>query len=95
MTLYLKTMFDTKVRKFNASKVSMRFKNDSEINMEEFPAFMDIENTGLLEIKANPLELKRWWDSLSDHARDGNYVLTWDGGWISIPGSMIESVNVE
>ena len=95
MRLYIKTSFDNEVRKLNAEKVTLSFKNDDMINVKDFKEFLDIEQSGILSIKVHPFEGKRWFDDLPKEAQEANFIIVFDGGWISIPGKTIQSLYVE
>ena len=96
MTLYIRTKFDNTVRKLNAEKVTLHYKNDDEINTNDFNKYSDIENTGILNIKLHPFEGKRWFNSLSRKVKDGGYVIVWNNGeWLSIPGNAIDFISIE
>lgn len=95
MALFIKTTFDTSNRKLNAQQVSLSYKDDSLINVKDFAKFADIKNTGIFNIKIHPYEAKRWYDALPKEVQDANYIIVWDGGWISIPGKTVEFFSME
>lgn len=95
MRLYIKTSFDTQVRKLNAEKISLSFKNDDMINLKDFKEFLDIEENGILSIKVNPLEGNRWFNAIPKEAQDANFIIVFDGGWLSIPGKTVQFLYME
>lgn len=95
MILYLKTNFLDSTAKLKVSKIEIQHENLDLINAKEYPKFKNIEDYGILNLKIHPLEAKKWYDSLSKEAKDGNYILAWDGGWLSIPGEEIEEIAVD
>ena len=95
MILYLKTTFDSTPRKLNAKKISLEKKNGDFVNPEEFPMYAEIEKTGIFHVKVNPMEVKRWYDSLPKDIQNKNYIIIWSNDWISIPANTIEMFSIE
>lgn len=95
MALFIKTSFDNTVRKLNAQQVSLSYKNENFINIDDFKEYSDIEKTGIFNIKIHPFEAKRWYDALSKDVQDANYIIVWTGGWISVPGKTVEFFSME
>lgn len=95
MILYLKTDFLDKTVKLKVNRIEIQHDNSDFISFKEYPNFKNIDDYGVLNIKIHPLEAKRWYDSLSKEVKDGDYILAWDGGWLSIPGEKIEEITVD
>lgn len=95
MALYIKTNFDTTLRKLDTKIIQFSKTNNDFISTEDFQEFADLENTGIFNIKINPLEIKKWYSILPKETQEKNFFIVWSNGWVSIPGKTVEHFSLD
>ena len=93
MTIYLKTKFDSKPRKFAINKIAYDFGNRDHVEYEERDKFKEIKEYGILSLWIHPFEVDKWYNDLDDDGKSN--FLFWEKGAISIPGDSIEVFSIE
>lgn len=93
MTIFLKTKFDNKPRRFSINKVNYDFGNRDYIALDDYEKFKETKDFGVLSIWMHPTQIDNWYTELDEDSK--KYFLFWEKGAISIPGNSIEMFVIE